>query len=102
MWFLLVVAILTSGETVGAAAPDQFETEAECQKALAFHAERFKQMPNVAVVNQKCVKVDAPKCRRSASVTTIPAISYGPGRPSLRASSGLARADSRASIRQRM
>jgi hypothetical protein len=61
MWFLLVVAILADGSQQGAASPEQFASEAECQKSLAFHGERFKAMPEVAAFHQECVKVDAPK-----------------------------------------
>jgi hypothetical protein len=63
MWFLLAVAVMTSGQVNSASHPEQFASEAECQKALAqFFEDEFKAVPDiVAVSNQKCVKVDAPK-----------------------------------------
>lgn len=61
MWFLLAVAVMASGEVNSASHPEQFASEAECRKALAFFDEQFKAVPNVVAVNQKCVKVDVPK-----------------------------------------
>lgn len=61
MWFLLAVAVLTSGETVSAVAPQRFESEAACKAYAAEAAEQIKSLPQVEAVNQKCVKVDVPK-----------------------------------------